>query len=45
MVEDTKVGVFERLKHSVQLLALPAEAQLKLLPSFVCKADETCIGL
>jgi hypothetical protein len=40
MVEDIKVGVFERLKHSVQLLALPAEAQLKLLPSFVCKADE-----
>ena len=33
-------GILEGLKHSIQLLACPAEVQLKLLPSFVCKADE-----
>jgi hypothetical protein len=34
-----RLGIFERLKHSIQLLACPAEVQLNLLPSFVCKAD------
>jgi hypothetical protein len=35
-----KRWIFERLKHSVQALALPATAQLSLLPDFVVKADE-----
>ena len=36
-------AIFERLKHSVQLLACSAEIQLKLLPDFVCKADELAL--
>ena len=39
-----RLGTFERLKHSLQLLACPAEVQLNLLPSFVCKADELALG-
>ena len=35
-----KQWIFERLKHSVQALALPATAQLSLLPDFVVKTDE-----
>ena len=35
-----KQWIFERLKHSVQALALPATAQLSLLPDFVVKSDE-----
>lgn len=35
--------IFGRLKHSVQLLAMPPEIQLRLLPSFVCKADELAL--
>jgi hypothetical protein len=38
-----RTGVFERLKHSVQLLACPPELQLKMLPHFVCKADELAL--
>ena len=33
----------ERLKYSVQFLACPAEIQLKMLPDFVCKADELAL--
>jgi hypothetical protein len=43
MGEYTKEAVLERLKHSVQLLALPPEAQLALLPPFVCKGDELAL--
>jgi hypothetical protein len=42
-MEDLKESIFLRLKHSVQLLALPPEAQLGLLPLFVCKADELAL--
>ena len=35
-----RLGIFERLKHAIQLLACPPEIQLKTLPHFVCKADE-----
>jgi hypothetical protein len=38
-----RLGIFERLKHSIQLLACPAEVQLNLLPRFVCKADELAL--
>jgi len=38
-----RIGIFERLKHSIQLLASPPEVQLTLLPSFVCKADELAL--
>src|ERR1700677_136029 len=38
-----RLGIFERLKHSIQLLACPPEVQLNLLPSFVCKADELAL--
>jgi hypothetical protein len=38
-----RAGIFERLKHSIQLLASPAEFQLKMLPDFVCKADELAL--
>jgi hypothetical protein len=38
-----RLGIFERLKYSIQLLACPAEVQLNLLPSFVCRADELAL--
>ena len=38
-----RLAIFERLKHSVQLLACPPEIQLKTLPRFVCKADELAL--
>jgi hypothetical protein len=38
-----RVGIFERLKHSIQLLASPPETQLTMLPNFVCKADELAL--
>jgi len=41
--EDLREAIFQRLKHSVQLLALPPDLQLELLPSFVCKADELAL--
>ena len=34
-----RLGIFERLKHSIQLLACPPQVQLKMLPQ-VCKTDE-----
>jgi hypothetical protein len=37
-------AILERLKHSLQLLACPADVQLNLLPDFVCKADELALG-
>lgn len=42
-MDDLKTGIFERLKHSVQLLASSPEVQLRLLPPFVCKADELAL--
>jgi hypothetical protein len=38
-----RFGIFERLKHSIQLLACSSEIQLKMLPQFVCKADELAL--
>lgn len=38
-----RVGVFERLKHSIQLLACSPEIQLQMLPQFVCKPDELAL--
>jgi hypothetical protein len=38
-----RLGIFERLKHSIQLLALSPQIQLKLLPDFVCKPDELAL--
>ena len=35
-----KQWIVERLKHSLQALALPASAQLLLFPDFVVKTDE-----
>jgi hypothetical protein len=43
MLSVDRFGIFERLKHSIQLLASPPEVQLTLLPSFVCKADELAL--
>jgi hypothetical protein len=43
MEEFTKEAIFERLRHSLQLLASPAVTQLKLLPPYVCKADELAL--
>lgn len=42
-MQDLKKNIFERLKHSLQLLAASAETQLRLLPAFVCKADELAL--
>lgn len=38
--EQRKWWILERLKHSLQALALPAAAQLAHLPDFVVKTDE-----
>ena len=38
-----RAGIFERLKHALQLLACPSEIQLRLLPDFVCKGDELAL--
>jgi hypothetical protein len=35
-----KTWVFERLKHSLELLAAPPEIQLRVVPSFGYRADE-----
>jgi hypothetical protein len=37
--QDHKEEILMRLKHSIQMLALPADLQLDLLPSYVSKAD------
>jgi hypothetical protein len=36
-------GSLTRLKHALQLLALPADVQLASLPNGVCKADELAL--
>jgi hypothetical protein len=38
-----RTAILERLKHSVQLLACPADVQLRMMPDFVCKADELAL--
>lgn len=38
--EIHKSAVFERLKHSLQALAIDAEEQVSLFPEFVVKTDE-----
>lgn len=38
-----RFGIFERLKDSIQLLACSPEIQLKILPKYVCKADELAL--
>jgi hypothetical protein len=38
-----RLGIFEQLRRSIQLLACPPEIQLNLLPNFVCKADELAL--
>jgi hypothetical protein len=38
-----RLGIFERLKHSIQLLACPPQVQLQMLPDFVVKADELAL--
>jgi hypothetical protein len=38
-----RLASFERLKHSIQVLACPSEIQLNMLPRFVCKADEVAL--
>jgi len=43
MTKEQKAAIIERLKESVQLLALPPEVQLQHLPSHVCKADELAL--
>jgi hypothetical protein len=40
---ENKTAIFTRLKHSLQLLAIPAEQQLDLLPDFVLKGDELAL--
>lgn len=35
--------ILTRLKHSLQLLAIPADQQLNLLPDFIVKADEMAL--
>lgn len=42
-MDELKMPILERLKHSVQLLASAPEVQLQLLPPFVCKADELAL--
>src|SRR6516225_2099092 len=43
MQSVNRAGILERLKDSIQLLACPAEIQLKVLPDSVCKADELAL--
>jgi hypothetical protein len=38
--QQLKQSILERLKHSLQALALPAQAQVAYLPDFVVKTDE-----
>jgi len=42
-MEDSRKAIFERMKHSIQLLASPSDIQLRLLPPYVCKADELAL--
>ena len=43
MASVNRTAILERLKHSIQLLACPADVQLRTLPDFVCKADELAL--
>jgi hypothetical protein len=44
MVDDaTSAWIWQRLKQSLQALAMPAEIQPSLFPDFVCKADELAL--
>jgi hypothetical protein len=38
--QERKIQTVERLKHSIQALALPAAAQVLQFPDFVVKTDE-----
>jgi len=42
--QQRKQWIFLRLKHSLQVLALPAAAQVSLFPDFVLKADELVLN-
>jgi len=42
--QERKRWIFERLKHSLQAMALPAAAQLLYFPDFVVKTDELALG-
>jgi hypothetical protein len=41
--EADRTWIFERLKHSLQLLACRAEIQLNNVPNFVAVADELAL--
>jgi hypothetical protein len=43
MYEADRTWIFERLKHSLQLLACRAEIQLNNFPNFVAVADELAL--
>ncbi len=43
--QQRKQWVFERLKHSLQALGLPAPAQVAYYPDFVVKTDELVLDL
>jgi hypothetical protein len=43
MVDFANPLCMRRLMHAVQALAHPADVQLTLFPSFVCKADELAL--
>jgi len=40
---DNWDALLVRLKHSLQTLAMPADAQLALCPDFVCKVEELAL--
>jgi len=40
LVTADKAWVFDRLKHSLQLLAAPPDIQLRVVPAFGYRADE-----
>ncbi len=43
MSDQRQSSTFLRLRHSLQLLACPAETQLDLLPYYVCRSDELAL--
>jgi hypothetical protein len=43
MSVSSREGIPERAKEALQLLACSADAQIRLLPSFVCAADELAL--
>jgi len=45
MSAANKQWIFERTKQALQLLACPAETQIKLIPSFACVTDELALDL